>query len=111
MELMLQKALWREGLRYRKHPKVVRSKPDLAFPGRKVAVFVDGCFWHGCPDHYVAPVNNAEFWMRRLRNNQVRDARDDLYLQSAGWTVLRFWECEIVSDLARVVTRVKAAVA
>jgi DNA mismatch endonuclease (patch repair protein) len=109
-ELMLRKALWRAGLRYRKHPSVARSTPDVAFLGRKVAVFVDGCFWHGCPLHYVAPVNNAEFWRRRLRQNQERDARDDLRLQSAGWTVLRFWECEIVADPVAVVTRVKAAV-
>lgn len=109
-ELTLRKALWGAGLRYRKHPRVARSTPDVAFPRRKVAVFVDGCFWHGCPHHYVAPIRNAEFWRRRLHENQVRDARDELHLQLAGWTVLRFWECEIVTDPAAVVARVEAAV-
>ena len=109
-ELLLRKALWRVGLRYRKHLRVARSTPDIVFLGRKVAVFVDGCFWHGCPFHYVAPVRNSDFWQRRLRENQTRDARDELRLQSAGWTVLRIWECEIVADPVAVVGRVKAAV-
>jgi DNA mismatch endonuclease (patch repair protein) len=88
---------------------VAGAPPDVVFPRAKVAIFVDGCFWHGCPEHYSAPVNNAEFWRKRLAQNQDRDARDTLRLQAAGWIVLRFWECEIRSDIASVVARVKAA--
>lgn len=109
-EMLLRRALWRAGLRYRVHQKVARTTPDLTFTRAKVAVFVDGCFWHGCPVHYVAPVNNAEFWRRRLAQNQARDARDTLRLQAAGWTVLRFWECEVRKAPSGLVGRVKEVV-
>lgn len=72
-ELRLRLKLWRTGLRYRKHPRIAGTRPDLALVGSRIAVFVDGCFWHGCPRHYVAPVGNAAFWRERLRRNRARD--------------------------------------
>src|ERR1043166_2278956 len=75
-ETMLRKALWSHGLRYRLRPKLPGT-PDLAFPGAKVAVFVDGCFWHGCQVHYTKPVRNAEFWNKKLEVNLARDRRAD----------------------------------
>lgn len=110
-EVRLRQALWAAGLRYRKNLRVAGAPPDLVFVGAKVAVFVDGCFWHGCPVHYKPPVRNAGFWRERLRKNQERDARDTLRLQAAGWTVLRFWECEVKKELAKVVADVSDALA
>lgn len=110
-EMALRKALWRRGLRYRIHLRVADAPPDIVFTRAKVAVFVDGCFWHGCPTHYVAPVNNAEFWRKRLASNQARDAQDTLRLQAGGWKVLRFWECQILGDTDVVVARIAAEVA
>jgi DNA mismatch endonuclease (patch repair protein) len=110
LELALRKALWRRGFRYRLHPRVEGTRPDLVFPGAKVAVFVDGCFWHGCPRHYAPPKTNVDFWTRKLETNVDRDTRDTLRLEAAGWTVLRFWGCQIGENLGGVVDAVEALV-
>lgn len=68
------------------------GSPDFAFHGRRVAVFVDGCFWHACPEHYVPPVANAEWWAKKATRNARRDAKDGKKLEAAGWTVVRLWE-------------------
>lgn len=108
-EIILRKALWAKGLRYRLHYKV-KGKPDIVFVGAKVAVFVDGCFWHGCPLHAVRPKANAEFWQKKLDANIERDARVSIELEALGWTVMRFWEHEIKEELASVIARVAEAV-
>ncbi|MEK6251657.1 MAG: very short patch repair endonuclease [Actinomycetota bacterium] len=90
-ELTLRRELWRRGLRYRLGVRLP-GRPDICFIGRRVAVFVDGCFWHGCPDHYTAPRQNWEFWQAKLERNMERDRRVDRELQDAGWSVLRLWE-------------------
>lgn len=100
-ELLLRRALWRAGARYRLNTKV-RGKPDLIFPRQQVAVFVDGCFWHGCPDHYRAPANNEDFWRTKLEQNLARDRVVNAHLEASGWTVLRFWEHEIKVSLPDV---------
>jgi DNA mismatch endonuclease (patch repair protein) len=110
-ELHLRRALWRAGLRYRIHLPTAGTKPDVVFTRARVAIFVDGCFWHGCPIHYKAPVNNAEFWRKRLLSNQNRDARDTLRLERAGWTVMRFWECDVRRETERVVASIRAEAA
>ena len=107
-EMKLRRALWRSKLRYRVHYRVAGARPDVAFPGSRVAVFVDGCFWHGCPEHYVAPVQNREFWRRKLERVRARDRRNDAALQEAGWKVLRFWEHEVDRDLGRVVETIRS---
>lgn len=109
-ELLLRATLWRTGLRYRLHRRVGRTRPDLVFLGPKVAVFVDGCFWHGCPRHYTAPVHNARFWREKLERNVARDRRNDRDLGNAGWTVVRVWECEIRRELDRVVNAIRMTV-
>lgn len=91
-------ALMREhGIRGWRRNSVLPGRPDFVFPGRKVAVFVDGCFWHGCPEHGTQPKQNAEFWERKLAANRRRDRRVGRELRSRGWQVVRFWE----HDLAR----------
>lgn len=110
-EIALRSSVWGHGLRYRLNRKVAGCHPDLVFLGARVAVFVDGCFWHGCPRHYTAPVGNAGFWESKLHRNRERDRRNDRDLREEGWTVLRFWECQVGDELVRVVEEVKKAVA
>jgi DNA mismatch endonuclease (patch repair protein) len=108
LEQSLRSELFRRGLRFRKHLAVVsglRCKPDIVFTRAKVAVFVDGCFWHACPEHGTLPQANAEWWAEKLRANVARDQLYDSTLQKAGWTVLRFWEHQAVVDMANEIER------
>jgi DNA mismatch endonuclease, patch repair protein len=108
-EKLLRSALWAAGMRYRLHGRTPFGRPDIVFPRWKLAIFVDGCFWHGCPNHYVRPRSREEFWIRKLRQNIERDQRQTSALESAGWRVLRVWEHEVVHDAASVIPVVKAA--
>ena len=91
-EIELRKILHARGLRYRLHA-VLLTKPrrtvDIVFPGSRVAVFVDGCFWHGCPEHGSWPKSNADFWREKIETNRARDADTDLRLRTLGWEVIR----------------------
>lgn len=103
-ELALRSAVHRLGLRYSVdvQPVVgVRRKADLVFRRERLAVFMDGCFWHGCPLHYSAPVSHAEFWETKLRTNRLRDSETDRLLGASGWIVLRVWEHEGASLAAQ----------
>ena len=82
------------------------GRPDFVFPTERVAVFVDGCFWHGCPRHYNAPASHAAFWRRKLVANRTRDRLVTLTLTQAGWTVVRVWEHALKGDGGRVAARV-----
>ncbi|SCF34701.1 T/G mismatch-specific endonuclease [Micromonospora viridifaciens] len=109
-EVALRQAVHSLGLRFRlQRPVVGRCKPDLVFARRRLAVFVDGCFWHGCPQHgpkaFRGP--NADRWRQKLRDNQARDHRNNAALAEAGWRVLRLWECEIRADVAAAARRVE----
>ena len=108
-ERVLRVALWREGLRYRLRMSLP-GKPDLVFRGVRITIFVDGCFWHRCPEHATSPKANASFWQQKIAGNVERDARVNRDLNAAGWLVLRFWEHEVERDLDRVVRRIKAAI-
>ena len=106
-EQRLRKALWAAGIRgYRLHAKTPAGRPDLVFPGPKVAVFIDGCFWHGCPAHYVRPRSREAFWAAKLRENVERDRRQTLALEEAGWRVLRLWEHDVAGQLPSLVEAV-----
>jgi DNA mismatch endonuclease, patch repair protein len=107
-EIRLRRALWKAGLRYRTRTRIEGAQPDITFLGKRVAVFVDGCFWHGCPRHYTNPVENAAFWRAKIEKNRTRDARNNEALENRGWTVLRFWECEVEKELDRVVARIQS---
>ena len=101
-ELALRRELHRRGLRYRVNVQNLAGRPDIALTRAKVAVFVDGCFWHCCPEHAVAPKSNAEWWRSKLDANVVRDRRNDAKLRESSWIVLRAWEHEnpiVVADV------------
>ncbi|MCZ4077663.1 very short patch repair endonuclease [Rhodococcus sp. H36-A4] len=107
-ELALRRELHRRGLRYfvdRAPLKGLRRRADVVFPRRKVAVYVDGCFWHSCSVHATSPRNNAQWWTDKLAANVVRDRDTDARLDAAGWTVVRVWEHEAARDAADKVTR------
>ncbi|MGW6944141.1 very short patch repair endonuclease [Streptomyces xanthophaeus] len=108
-EVAVRKLLHAAGLRYRlqwKVPGMSRRTIDIAFPGARVAVFMDGCFWHGCPVHATSPRANSEWWRMKLDRNRARDMETTAHLQSAGWLVLRFWEHEPPETVARRVHQV-----
>jgi DNA mismatch endonuclease, patch repair protein len=88
-----------------------RVRPDVVFTRSRVAVFVDGCFWHGCPEHGETPVANREFWEAKIAGTRERDHRQTAALEDAGWTVVRLWEHEPLDEaLARIVAAVKTDV-
>lgn len=94
-ELLLRRELHRRGLRYRVEyplPGMRRRRADVAFTRTKVAVFVDGCFWHACPQHATRPTNNGAWWAEKLRRNAERDRETDIHLEQQGWAVVRVWE-------------------
>lgn len=99
-ELLVRKALWENGHRgYRLHPKNIPGKPDIAFIGKKIAIFVNGCYWHRCPTcNYGIPKSNAEFWENKFSKNVERDERKIKELEELGWKVVTIWECEIKKD-------------
>jgi DNA mismatch endonuclease, patch repair protein len=114
-ELALRRALHSQGYRYRKDYRLdlaggTRVRPDIAFTARKVAVFVDGCFWHGCPQHGSRPAVNVWYWEPKLRRNTERDRLADAALAAAGWAVVRVWEHEpLEAAVASVVDAVSRA--
>jgi DNA mismatch endonuclease, patch repair protein len=97
-EVALRRELHRQGFRYRKDYRLdltqTRVRPDIAFTARRVAVFVDGCFWHCCPQHGSQPANNTWYWKPKLERNVERDRAADAALTAAGWSVVRVWEHE-----------------
>jgi DNA mismatch endonuclease (patch repair protein) len=107
-ELALRKAAHALGLRYRVSVRPitqVRRTADLVFSKAKVAVFMDGCFWHGCPQHHTKAATNAEYWAEKLRRNRERDEETDRVLAEAGWRVLRIWEHEDPVEAAHRVAK------
>lgn len=110
-EMALRRKLYRRGLRYRVDYEVLkkpRRVADVAFPGLWIAIFVDGCFWHGCPEHASWPKRNAEFWRKKIEANRQRDKDTNERLGRMGWTILRFWQHESPVESAASVARVVA---
>jgi DNA mismatch endonuclease (patch repair protein) len=100
----VRRLLYADGHRYRLNvrvPGMPRRTIDIAFTRAKVAVFLDGCFWHGCPEHATQPKANAEWWRTKLDRNIARDLETNEHLAEAGWIVLRFWEHETPDGVAR----------
>lgn len=107
-EILLRRELHRRGLRYRVDaplPGMPRRRADLLFTRAKVAVFVDGCFWHGCPEHKTGPINNGAWWAAKLARNVERDRETGDHLSSLKWTALRVWEHEDMKHAAADIER------
>ncbi|HKZ92939.1 MAG TPA: very short patch repair endonuclease [Candidatus Limnocylindrales bacterium] len=113
-EVLLRAAMHRAGLRYRTYVAIegggLRARADVVFPKRRLAVFVDGCFWHGCPEHATKPRTNVDYWEAKLRGNADRDRRVDQALTASGWSVIRIWEHDVDRDLEACVERVAKAI-
>lgn len=108
-ELTLRLRLHRLGYRYRLHPKGIPGRPDIAFPGRRKAIFVHGCFWHahdGCPQANV-PRTRADYWLPKLAANKERDRRKEAELVAQGWEVATVWECDLAHP-GEVLSRITA---
>jgi DNA mismatch endonuclease, patch repair protein len=103
-EIAIRRLLHASGLRFRKDLRLVtdevRTSADIVFPRQRLAVFVDGCFWHGCPEHGRMPTRNADYWQAKIARNRERDERVTRGLSAAGWRVLRLWEHESPEDAA-----------
>lgn len=111
-ERAVRSQLYSRGLRYRIHypvPGMKRITCDLALPGPRIAIFLDGCFWHGCEVHPPSVKKNAKFWLEKIERNRARDGRVRAHLDELGWTTLRFWEHEAVEAIVNnIVTTAEA---
>lgn len=106
-ELTLRRALFATGVRgWRCHPRAVEGRPDLAFIGRRLAIFVDGAFWHGHPDYYWG--QSGRFWDDKIARNRARDERVNADLAARGWEVLRFWDFEVERDAEACAQKIQA---
>ena len=110
-EVFLRKALWQEGIRgYRLHPKDLPGRPDIAFGKNKVAVFINGCFWHRCPTcNLPTPRSNTAFWENKFNANINRDIKKVNALKEKGWTPITIWECQIKARLSDSVSQIDQA--
>lgn len=106
-ELVVRKALWSNGFRYRIHHPGLPGKPDIVFMRQKIAIFVHGCFWHrhACARAFN-PKTNSEFWQQKFQRNRKRDEEVDFLLTEAGWSVIILWECEIKNDLSSCIEKI-----
>lgn len=113
-EKLLRSSLHKKGLRFRvnTYPEPnLKIKADIIFPKQKICIFVDGCFWHGCPSHFKVPKTNSDWWLEKIEDNKMRDLRQSCELQKCGWTVIRYWEHEITLDnLHRVCSEIEQLV-
>lgn len=99
LENMFTKRLWKQGLRFRKNVRKLRGTPDVVIQKYKIVIFIDSCFWHGCPLHFKRPKSNQEFWDKKIARNRERDKEIDAYYIEKGWNLKRIWEHEIKENL------------
>ena len=105
-ELIIRKILWSKGKRYRIHNKTVVGTPDISNKDKKIAIFIDGCFWHGCDKCYKEPRTNITYWRNKICNNKKRRTFVTEQLRSNGWTVMEFWEHQVVREPWNVVNEI-----
>jgi DNA mismatch endonuclease (patch repair protein) len=111
VELILRKALWKKGYRYRKNYSKVKGKPDICFPKIKLAIFCDSDFWHGKKLlEGKEPETNKEYWIPKLKKNIERDKEVNKYLKEHGWTVLRFWEKDIKKNVEACINKIESEI-
>lgn len=99
LENLFSKELWHKGIRFRKNVRKLKGNPDVVIQKYKVVIFIDSCFWHGCPHHFRRPKSNQEFWDNKIERNRERDKEVNSYYIEKGWNLKRVWEHEIKSDL------------
>lgn len=102
-EITIRKILWSHGKRYRIHDRSVYGTPDISFKNERIAIFIDGCFWHGCKKCYVPPKTNEMFWRNKMIENRKRRGIVTSRLENDGWRILSFWEHEIKNNPQKVV--------
>lgn len=101
LENIFSKSLWKQGLRFRKNVRKLKGTPDIVIQKYKIVIFVDSCFWHGCPTHFKRPKSNQEFWDKKITRNRERDKEINEYYLERGWYLKRIWEHEIRGNLER----------
>lgn len=105
MELKVRSLLHKKGLRFRIHSHLT-GKPDIVFPSKKVAIFLDSCFFHRCPYHYIQPKSNKKYWIPKIERNTTRAKEVNNVLRKQGWRVLRFWEHQTKNDAEKCVQKI-----
>lgn len=106
-ELILRKMLFRKGVRgYRTNYKI-SGKPDIVFPSKRIAIFIDGCFWHRCPKCFIEPETRKKFWKEKLDDNVRRDREVNKILKKNGWKILRFWEHQVRKSADKIADKIK----
>lgn len=108
-EVAVRRALHARGFRFRLNRRDLPGSPDIVFSRWRLAVFIDGCFWHGCVDHGVLPKNNGEWWKAKLAANAERDARKDRELRGLGWLPLHFWEHDDVERVCDAIAQITSS--
>lgn len=103
LENIFTKHLWRKGVRFRKNVRKLKGNPDIAIRKYKIVIFIDSCFWHGCPLHFKRPKSNMDYWDKKIARNQERDEEITDYYIQRGWHIKRIWEHEIKSNIEKVV--------
>lgn len=113
-EQTVRRFLHRCGLRFRKNLRplpALRCAADIVFPRAKLCIFIDGCFWHGCPKHFRVPASNSAWWAEKIEANRVRDRRNDQLLKRGGWRVIRLWEHEVTPGvLSALESKIRARI-
>ena len=107
-EIRLRKLLFSNGLRGYRVKTKIKGKPDIVFTKKKVAIFIDGCFWHKCPKCFVRPGTNKEFWNKKINSNVKRDKKINNYLKKEGWIIIRLWEHEVRKDIEKCLKKIKS---
>lgn len=95
LENTVSKALWKRGIRFRKNERTLLGTPDISIKKHKIVIFIDSCFWHGCPVHGKTPSSNIDFWETKISNNKERDRKITSYYEEKGWNIRRVWEHEL----------------
>lgn len=110
LERMVRQQLWRAGVRFRVNVKDLPGKPDISIKKLKLAIFIDSCFWHGCPEHGRIPKSNVDFWVQKIARNIERDKQVNNQYHKMGWYIIRVWEHDILHDFERTIGYLLSAI-
>lgn len=105
LETSFRKLLWKEGIRYLKNNNKLFGRPDMVIKKKKVVIFIDSCFWHGCDKHLRMPKSNKKYWFKKIKRNKKRDNEVNIYYPQIGWRILRIWEHDLDRDIKDVINK------